>query len=68
MMAQWEYKITKLAYSLIKGILDTQTELFLLGKEGWEAVGIWEQGGNTYVMLKRSIKAKEQQNETASRR
>jgi hypothetical protein len=58
-MTQWEYKIIKLAQ--MKGYYDcAQTELYLLGKEGWEVINAWYavSGIQAYAILKRQVSIK----------
>lgn len=55
-MQKLEYKVIKLQYNVIQGLGMVQTELVLLGKEGWELVAIAPQSsGNLHAILKRPI-------------
>ena len=60
-MTQWEYKIIKLD-SKGQDYLVAQTELYMLGKEGWDVINSWPVAlaGTTqkaYAMLKKQVDA-----------
>lgn len=54
-MQSWEYKFIDMQIKFFSGTDKTEVLLNELGKDGWEAILVWEKDSQIKILLKRQL-------------